>query len=55
MRTHAPLIAAAMLLATAGNGVAAVHYVDLNSSKPAPPYLWVVPSPGAADVTSRLS
>jgi hypothetical protein len=38
VRTALGSVAACLLLATAGNGLAATHYVDLNSANPAPPY-----------------
>ena len=34
----APLFAAVMLLATAASALAAVHYVDVNSTNAMPPY-----------------
>ena len=38
MKTRIILIVASMVLAAGSRGFAAVHYVDLNSPSPSPPY-----------------
>ena len=38
MKTRINLIVASMVLAAGSRGFAAVHYVDLNSPSPSPPY-----------------
>src|ERR1039458_8247557 len=38
MNTRANFITVWLLMATAGSGFAATHYVDLNSPNPTPPY-----------------
>jgi len=53
----AALLAAGMLLATAGSALADVQYVDLNSTKATPPYTnWVttrIPPQGYPEVGVR--